>query len=79
MEQNYAKETAKTLAKAASVVTSSNSKTKVKSEDLNISATFRKQGIAEYPEKTVDENLVPTTEKVKTSYNPSWSIPKSLQ
>ena len=65
IEQNYAKVTAKTLEKAASVVTSSNSKTKVKFEDLNISASFRIQGIAEDPEKTVDENLVPTTEKVK--------------
>ena len=65
IEQNYAKVTAKTLEKAASVVTSSNSKTKVKSEDLNFSLSFRIQGIAEDPEKTVDENLVPTTEKVK--------------
>ena len=65
IEQNYAKVTAKTLEKAASVVTSSNSKTKVKSEDINISASFRIQGIAEDPDKTVDENLVPTTEKVK--------------
>ena len=65
IEQNYAKVTTKTLEKAASVVNSSNSKTKVESEDLNISASFRIQGIAEDPEKTVDENLVPTTEKVK--------------
>ena len=65
IEQNYAKVTAKTLEKAASVVSSSNSTTNVKSEDLNISASFRIQGIAEDPEKTVDENLVPRTEEVK--------------
>ena len=77
IEQKYAKMTAKTLEKAASVVTSSNSKTKVKSEDLNISASFRIQGIAEDPEKTVDENLVPTTEKVKNilqSFNVNTEI-----
>ena len=76
IEQNYAKVTAKTLEKAASVVTSSNSKT-MKSEDLNISTSFRIQGIAEDPEKTVDENLVPTTEKVKNilqSFNVNTEI-----
>ena len=77
IEQNYAKMTAKTLKKVASVVTSSNSKTKVKSVDLNISASFRIQGIAEDTEKTVDENLVPTTEKVKNilqSFNVNTEI-----
>ena len=76
-EQNYAKVAAKTLQKAASVVTSSNTKTKLKSEDLNLSASFRIQGIAEDPEKTVDENLVPTTEKVKNilqSFNVNTEI-----
>ena len=82
IEQNYAKVTAKTLEKAASVVTSSNSKTKVKFEDLNISAGFRIQGIAEDPEKTVDDNLVPTTEKVKIilqSFNVNTEITSMKQ
>ena len=68
---------AKTLEKAASVLTSSNSKTKVKSEDLNISASFRIQGIAEDPDKTIDQDLVPTTGKVKNilqSFNVNTEI-----
>ena len=59
--------TAKTLEKSASVVTSSDTKQKMKS-DLNLPSSFRIQEIAEDPEKTVDENLVPTTEKVKNAW-----------
>ena len=81
IEQNYAREevTAKTLEKAASVVTSSNSKTKW---NLKISTSQQASGYKgslKIPRKLSMRILSQPPKKSKASCNPSMSIPKSLQ
>ena len=65
--------TATTLDKATSVLTSPDTKPKLKLDVLNIPSSFRVQGTAKDAKETVDNNSVPSTEKLKTSYNPSTS------
>ena len=66
-EENYNKEMAKMLDPAASAVTSSDTKPKVKSKDLNIPSNFRSQEITEDTEKTVYEKLVPINKTIKNN------------
>ena len=65
IEEKCSKRTTKMLKKDASAITSSDTIPTVKLEDLNIPSRLRIQVVAEIPEKIVDANIVPTTEKIK--------------